>query len=217
MPKYGISGFPKITYLWTKLKENMKGTGVEEKLYSFEQYLAFEQQSEAKHEFYDGKLIPKACGTLNHSIIANMIGALLLNFLLSKNRDCQVANSDLKVYIPRTNRGVYPDVTVICDEPQFYLNSPSVITNPQLIVEVLSTETESYDRTTKFENYCSIPSFREYVLVAQDRPFIEAFYLHDPETQLWKISRASGLDASITLLSLGCELKLKEVYRGVKF
>ncbi len=194
----------------------MKPVSEKEKLYNFEEYLAFEEKSEVRHEFENGKLTPMAGGTLNHSIIANMIGALILNYLLSKNMDCQVANSDLKVYIPKTNRGVYPDVTVICEEPQFYLGSPSVITNPQLIVEVLSAETESYDRTTKFENYCSIPSFREYVLVAQDRPFIEAYYLHDPETALWKINRASGLEASITLLSLGCELALKDVYRGVK-
>gem|GEM_PF-610145 len=192
----------------------MQPVAEEKKLFNFEEYLAFEAKSEVRHEFDNGKLTPIAGGTLYHSIIANMIGAMLLNFLRSKNRDCHVANSDLKVYIPHTNLGVYPDVTVICEEPQFYLGSPAVITNPQLIVEVLSADTEAYDRTTKFENYCSIPSFREYVLVAQDRPFIEAFYLHDPETALWKINRASGLEASITLLSLGCELALKDVYRG---
>lgn len=194
----------------------MKVTEVEEKLYNFEEYLAQEAKSEVRHEFDNGKLRPMAGGTIYHNLISGNIIGLLFNYFLQAELDCSTLTSDQKVFIPNTNRIAYPDVTVICEEPQFYLGSPSVITNPQLIVEVLSTDTEAYDRTTKFENYCSIPSFREYVLVAQDRPFIEAFYLHDPETQLWKISRASGLEASITLLSLGCELKLKEVYRGVK-
>ncbi len=194
----------------------MKNVPEKEKLYSFEEYLAFEEKSEVKHEFHNGKLIPEEEGTFNHSTIANAIGALLFNFLIATNKNCQVANSDMKVHVPVTNRGVYPDATVICEEPEFYLGKTSVITNPQVIVEVLSEETAEYDRTTKFENYCSIPSFREYVLVAQDRPFVEAFYLHDPETSLWKISRASGLDASITLLSMDCTLNLKDIYRMAK-
>jgi Uma2 family endonuclease len=136
---------------------------------------------------------------------------------MKKNQPCNTLTSDQKVFIPATNWIIYPDVTVYCGEPEFYLDSSSVISNPLLIVEVLSAETAEYDRTTKFENYCSIPSLREYVLVAQDRPFIEAFYLYDPETSLWKISRATGLDAAIHLLSLDCPLKLKDIYRMVKF
>ncbi len=194
----------------------MKSILEKEKTYSFEEYLALEEKSEEKHEFNNGKLNPMAGGTFNHNTIANAIGALLYNFIIAVNKNCQVANSDMKIHIPITNRSVYPDVTVICNDPDFYLNSPSVISNPQLIVEVLSESTAEYDRTTKFENYCSIPTFREYLLVAQDRPFVEAFYLHDPETALWKISRASGLDASIKLLSIDCTLELKDVYRMAK-
>lgn len=185
-------------------------------MYNFEEYLELEAKSEVKHEFHNGKLIPMAGGTLNHSLIANNIGALLFAFFMANNKNCSAANSDLKVFIPSTNRMVYPDVSVYCDEPEFYLGKTSVITNPQLIVEVLSEETAEYDRTNKFDNYSSIPSFREYLLVAQDRPFIEAFYLHDPETGLWKISRASGLDASITLRSIDWALQLKDVYRMTK-
>ncbi len=194
----------------------MKNAPEKEKLYSFEEYLAFEEKSEVKHEFHNGKLIPEKGGTFNHNIIsANIIG-LLFNFFLKNQGSCSTLTSDQKVYVPATNRGVYPDATVICEAPEFYLGKTSVITNPQVIVEVLSEETAEYDRTTKFENYCSIPSFREYVLVAQDRPFVEAFFLHDPETSLWKISRASGLDASITLLSMDCTLNLKDIYRMAK-
>ncbi|MEZ4953125.1 MAG: Uma2 family endonuclease [Saprospiraceae bacterium] len=194
----------------------MKSVLEKEKTYSFEEYLAFEEKSEVKHEFHNGKLIPMAGGTTYHNLISGNIIRLLGNFFFDKELFCSALTSDQKVYVPSVNRSVYPDVTVVCGDFEFYLDSPSVITNPQIIVEVLSDSTAEYDRTTKFENYCSIPSFREYLLVAQDRPFVEAFYLHDPETALWKISRASGLEASITLLSIDCTLALKDIYRMVK-
>lgn len=194
----------------------MKDLPEKEKLYSFEEYLAFEEKSEVKHEFQNGKLIPRAGGTFNHNIISANIIWLITSFLAKAEMNCASLTSDQKVFVPATNRFVYPDSTVICEEPEFYLGKTSVITNPQVIVEVLSEETAEYDRTTKFDNYSSIPSFREYVLVAQDRPFVEAFYLHDPETALWKISRASGLEASITLLSMDCTLNLKDIYRMAK-
>ena len=163
----------------------MKNVAEKQGLLSFTEYLAFEEKSEVKHEFHDGKLIQMAGGTHNHNTIsANIIG-LLFSFFLKKETPCNTLTSDQKVYVPATNRVVYPDTTVYCGEPEFYLDRTAVISNPLLIVEVLSEETAEYDRTTKFENYCSIPSFREYVLVAQDRPFVEAFYLHDPETALW--------------------------------
>ena len=194
----------------------MKSILEEERTYSFAEYLALEEKSEVKHEFHNGKLLPMAGGTFNHNLIATTISALLYNFFLNAKKECHVLSNDMKVHIPVLNKWYYPDLTVLCEAPEFYLNSPSIISNPQLIIEVLSDSTETNDRTTKFENYCSIPSFREYLLVAQDRPFVEAFYLHDPETALWKISRASGLDASIKLLSIDCTLELKDIYRMVK-
>lgn len=194
----------------------MKAIVEKEKTYSLEEYLALEEKSEVKHEFHNGKLTPMAGGTIFHNFICGNIIRLIGNFLVENELNCSMFTSDQKVYLPLKNSTVYPDVTVVCGKPELYLDSLSVITNPQLIVEVLSESTAEHDRTTKFENYCSIPSFREYILVAQDRPFIEAFYLHDPETALWKISRASGLDASIHLMSIDCTLELKDVYRMVK-
>jgi len=194
----------------------MKAVAEKEKLYSFEEYLEMEAKSEVKHEFHNGKLIPMAGGTLNHNTICGNLIRIIGNCLVSNDKPCITLTSDQKIYVPTTNRGVYPDVTVYCDEPDFYLGSKAVISNPLLIVEVLSEETAEYDRTTKFDNYNSIPSFREYVLVAKDKPFVEAFFLHDSETGLWKISRASGLDASITLRSVGCTLALKDIYRMTK-
>ncbi|TAK34441.1 MAG: Uma2 family endonuclease [Saprospiraceae bacterium] len=194
----------------------MKAVAEKEKLYSFEEYLEMEVKSEVKHEFHNGKLIPMAGGTLNHNTICGNIIALIFQHFFKNDRPCATLTSDQKVYLPSTNRMVYPDVTVYCGEPEFYLGSTAVISNPLLIVEVLSEETAEYDRTTKFDNYSFIPSFREYMLVAQDRPFVEAFFLHDPETGLWKISRAAGLNASITLHSVDCTLALKDIYRMAK-
>jgi Uma2 family endonuclease len=199
--------------IFVKNTPNMKAVAEKEKLYSFEEYLEMEAKSEVKHEFHNGKLILMAGATLNHNTIASNFLALLFHFFVSENMPYSALNSDQKIYAPATNRGVYPDVTIYCGEPEFHLGKKTIITNPLLVVEVLSEETAEYDRTTKFDSYSSIPSFREYVLLAQDKPFVEAFFLHDPETALWKISRASGLDASITLYSTGCTLALKDIYR----
>ena len=196
--------------------QHMEPVLKKEKLYSFEEYLDLEEKSEVKHEFHNGKLIPMAGGTFNHNTISVNFGAALFNCFSKGGKDYSAASSDQKVYVPAINKGVYPDVTVCSGEPEFYPGKKTVITNPLLIVEVLSEETEHYDRTDKFDNYCSIPSFREYVLVAQDKPFVEVFYLHDPETGLWKISRASGLDASITLRSVDCVLSLRDIFRMIK-
>ncbi|MFN4255338.1 MAG: Uma2 family endonuclease [Saprospiraceae bacterium] len=185
---------------------------VQERLFSIAEYLEREEKSEVKHEFQNGKIIEMAGGTFKHNRISARIIRALENFFIEKKKPCFTLTSDQKVYIPATNRIVYPDGVVVCEKPEGLFNDPLVLTNPTLIVEVLSESTEAYDRGRKFDNYCSIPSFREYLLLDQERPYAEVFYLHDPETDLWKITRASGLEASIYLQTIDFQLPLREVY-----
>ena len=187
-----------------------------EKKYSLEEYLSIEEKSEVKHEFRNGKYISKPDEALSHNLIVTSLCASLNNLVIASNKECYVLCSDMKVYIPRVNSWHYPDLCTLCGEPEFYMDDPTIISNPNLIAEVLSETSAEYDRTDKFADYCSIPSFREYLLVSQDRPFVEAFFLHDPENGLWKISSASGLNASIKLHSIDCTLKLKDIYRRAK-
>ena len=130
--------------------------------------------------------------------------------------NCQAIGSDQKIYIPLANRGLFGDVTVYCGKPEFHDKNSYLLANPLLIVEVLSKSTQSYDKGEKFDLYRSLPSFREYLLVAQDKPSVQARYLQDPENDLWKYSNAEGLESSIRLQSIGMELKLKDIYSVIE-
>jgi len=186
-----------------------------EKLYTVEEYLAFEEKSETKHEFDNGKIIEMPGAKYNHNKIAAKIMIELGAQFKSSNTNCDILGSDMKIHIPALDSFVYPDIAVLCEKPQFYADREDVLMNPLLIVEVLSESTARYDREKKFEKYKTLSSLREYVLVAQDEPFVEVFYLHDPENELWKISHASKLEAAIHLYSIDVTLKLEDIYKQV--
>jgi Uma2 family endonuclease len=126
-----------------------------------------------------------------------------------------VLNSDIKIHIPRFRHFVYPDAVVICKAIEYYENRRDIILNPILIVEVLSSSTEDYDKNSKFIKYRTIPSFKEYVLVSQDEPFITSFFHKDEKT--WIEENVDDLTKGIFLPSLNIELPLAKVYKGVKF
>lgn len=186
-----------------------------EQTYTFEEYLVMEEAAEYKSEFHGGKVVAMAGGSFDHNTIGQNAGSAITNQLRSKNKSCRVANSDQKIYINDYEKGVYPDVSVICDKPNFHNNRKDVITNPILVVEVLSPSTEGYDRGQKFTQYRSIPSFREYVLIAQDKAWVESFY--KVEEDVWRISNAEGLDSKIQLFSLDIEITLADIYHLLEF
>jgi Uma2 family endonuclease len=180
---------------------------------SFQDFLEWEQQQEERYEYTEGQVFAMSGGTYNHSVVAQSIGAALMNGIKVSGKNCTVANCDLKVFIEAFESSCYPDVMVVCGSPEFHKKNQSVITNPLLIVEVLSSATASYDRGTKFMKYRSLPSFREYLLVAQDEPKVESWT--KKEENLWQISNATGLDSKVHLFSLGIDLLLEDIHNQV--
>lgn len=198
------------------MEKNMSaGTPAMEHIYTLEEYLALEELSKVKHEYHDGKVLEMPGGKLNHNAISMNFGTALNNALDVIAKDCIVLSSDMKIYLPDLNKAIYPDVSLLCDPPQFHNNREDIILNPLLIIEVLSDSTEAYDRGEKFSNYCTIPSFREYVLVSQDRLQVESFHLQEPENNLWKHSTVVGKNASIYLFSIDSHIQLKDIYKRV--
>lgn len=179
---------------------------------SLQTYLSQEVKSTTKHEFWDGQIIAMAGGSPAHNKIANSVGTAIDYALDEGDKDCSVFSSDQQVYIPAHNRCVYPDCTVVCEEEE--LSGNTLLLNPLLIIEVLSESTKQYDSTDKFEAYRSIPSFKEYVLVWQTIPKVQSWYKE--EAQLWRISSAFGLDKTLPLYTLNCELALADIYKRVK-
>ena len=188
-----------------------------EKKYSFEEYLAFEEQARDKHEYHNGYVVPKFRDggvTGNHSILCSSIGAEIDFTLRKSKKNCTTFNSDMKVWIGAFNKSVYPDVSVACGKPDYTNNNKVVLKNPMLIIEVLSKNTKGYDKSDKFAFYRSIPSFKEYVIIYQTIPRVETWYKEAED--LWRIGSAFGLDQSIYLKSIDATFSLQDIYERVE-
>ncbi len=178
-----------------------------------EEYLAGERAAEEKHEYFQGEAFAMGGASFAHvAVSSNLLIALGTQL---QGKPCRVFSADLRVSVSRTGLYTYPDVSVLCDEPQFDDDQRDTLLNPRLLIEVLSSSTEAYDRGKKFVHYRTIESLAEYVLVAQDQPRIEQFVRQPSGDWLWH--EAAALEESIRLPSIECELKLAEVYDRVEF
>jgi len=175
-----------------------------------EEYLAFERTAAFKSEYLDGRIVAMSGASRNHSLIASQLIRLIGNQF--DRQPCEVHGSDMRVKVTDQDLYTYPDVTAICGEPTFEDSHRDTLLNPTVIFEVLSPTTEAYDRGEKFARYRRLASLTDYVLVAQDRPRIERFVRDGDD---WVLTAFDGLDATVTLASIGCELRLGDVYAKV--
>lgn len=182
--------------------------------FSPEEYLAFERGTDARHEYLDGHVYAMAGESIEHSrICVNVAGELRA---LLKGSPCEVLSPNMKVVTSPSGLFSYPDVVVICGEPQFYDERRDILTNPTIVFEVLSPSTEAYDRGEKFLRYrTQIETLREYVLVSQHRPLVE-HYVRRPDGS-WSYSSVGGLSEAIDLPSIDCRLPLSEIYDRIIF
>ena len=181
--------------------------------FTAEEYLALEQVADYKSEYYDGKIYAMSGGTGDHSLIAVNTGAELHKVL--KSAPCSVFNSDMRLLVEKSQLYTYPDLMVVCGKLQYALKSKTTLTNPIVIVEVLSESTQAYDRGEKFTFYKKIPSLREYVMVDSERAYVEV--LRRAEGDAWTIEMSDGMDASARLESVNCEIPLREIYDKVSW
>jgi Uma2 family endonuclease len=176
-----------------------------------EQYLALERNAEHKSEYLDGEMIAMTGASRRHNLIVINLARELSQQL--KGRPCELYANDMRVKVLASGLYTYPDVVVVCGEPQFEDKHVDTLLNPTLIIEVLSESTESYDRGKKFVYYRTIESVTEYLLIAQDKYRIER-YVKEGNGR-WMLSEAVSLDETIELSSTECALALKEVYDKV--
>ena len=177
---------------------------------TLEEYLDLDAAAEYKSEYLSGQIYAMAGGSPEHNRIGfNVITALGAQL---SGAPCIGYTSDQR--IKAGGLYTYPDVTVICGQPRFSEGRKDTLLNPNLIVEVLSPSTEAYDRGEKFAHYRQIESLQEYVLISQDKPRIER-YLRQPDNT-WNYTAADGLQAALSLNSIGCTLKLEQVYTDVE-
>ena len=181
--------------------------------YTPEEYLELEEKADYKNEYRDGEIISMTGGTTNHNKLALNL-ATGLNVALN-DLDYEIYIGDVKLWIPRYREFTYPDVMVIECQPVYYSTNTTIVTNPVLIVEVLSKSTKDYDRGDKFLYYRSIPEFKEYILIDQTKYYVMQ-YVKTSENQ-WILTEYETEDALINLSSINVELSLKQLYKKVNF
>ena len=172
-----------------------------------EEYLRIERLAETKSEYHDGQMFAMAGGTVNHSILAQAIGALLF---AKVPPGCRVFNSDMRVKVSAAGLYTYPDCAVICGNAELVTDQKDCLVNPLLIAEVLSPSTEGYDRGKKFEMYRMIESLREYLVIAQDRRYVEHWSKHDDGS--WTLRDYSEEAAVVPIPRLNSTIPFAELY-----
>jgi Uma2 family endonuclease len=177
-----------------------------------EQYLEIERKTEERNEYWRGEMFAMSGNTREHNLLAANVLASLHQQL--RKKPCEVYPSHMRVFIPTTGLYTYPDVVAVCGEPRFapddYLDN---LLNPTFLAEILSPSTEAYDRGRKFEQYQTVESLREYLLVAQDRMHVDLYTRQADRT--WLLRSGTRPEDTIEVQSIGCRVLLADLYEKV--
>ena len=181
--------------------------------YTPEEYLELEQAADYKNEYQDGKIIPIVSETTNHNKLAGNFAAYAKFALKGQKYDIYIG--DVHLWIPRHRQYTYPDVMIIQEKPIYTGTSTTTVTNPLLIVEVLSKSTKNYDQGDKFFYYRSIPEFQEYILIDQTRYHV----MQQTKTNegKWLLTEHESEDATLELSSINLQISLTDIYEQVNF
>ncbi|AHJ30178.1 Uma2 family endonuclease [Nodularia spumigena CS-584] len=183
----------------------------ENRYYTPAEYLALEEQAEYKNEYRNGAIIPMTGGTTNHNKIA---GNFYKKFPLTiAEQDYEIYIGDVKLWIPQYRIYTYPDIMVVKGQPIYQGTGTTTITNPLLIVEVLSNSTKNYDKTDKFKYYRSLAGFQEYIMIDQYSFAVEQFVKQTAGQ--WLFKEYEGENAVLVMDALDFQIALSEIYHRV--
>jgi Uma2 family endonuclease len=189
-------------------------TALPKKKYTLEEYLELDKNSEERYEYFDGEVFAMAGGSPNHARISGNAYSTLQAKL--KGGRCEAFNSEMRIKVPSALPYRYPDASIVCGEPSFdEIDGQQMLVNPILIVEVLSPSTAAYDLVDKFAAHQSIDSFREYLLISQDRPHVIQHVKQSKRR--WLRIEIVGMEGEVKLESVGATLALSELYERVNF
>jgi Uma2 family endonuclease len=178
-----------------------------------QQYLEIERAAPSRSEYCDGEMFAMAgAGEAHNLIVMNIAGSLWQQF---RNRPCRAYSNDMRVRVSATNLYTYPDVVAVCGEPRFQDDRRDTLLNPILLVEVLSPSTEAYDRGRKFDQYQTVDSLREYLLLSTDRIHAD-LYTRQADGR-WLLTSAGSINDSLALDSVNAHLIMADIYDKVAF
>jgi Uma2 family endonuclease len=185
----------------------------QQKYYTPEEYLALEETADYRSEYFQGEVFAMSGGSANHNRIAGNVYMTLRESL--EGKPCEAFITDMRLLVKKNGLYTYPDVMVICGQLEFVKGRTDTVTNPVLIVEVLSESTQAYDRGAKFELYRALDTLQDYVLIDQARVYVE--YFHKLADGRWVLTELSQLEAVLALESVDVDLPLSQVYRRVEW
>ncbi len=186
----------------------------EKKFTSPEAYLEWEEDQPTKHEYFHGRIYAMTGGSFEHATIILNVGASLLQRL--SGGKCRVFAGEVRVKVSETGLYTYPDIVVVCGEIQADRSTKSsTLLNPTLIIEVLSSSTEAYDRGDKFAHYRRLPSLTDYILISARSPQVEHYQRQSDGD--WLLTVRTDIASSLKLNAIGIELPFVDIYKLVEF
>lgn len=175
------------------------------------EYLAFERESQERHEFYRGEIFLMSGASFKHNVIEDNLRVLIGTFLRGKK--CRSFGSNLRIHIPKNTLYTYPDILIVCDKPVFVDNEFDTLLNPSVIIEILSPSTGNYDRGAKFDLYREIETLKEYILVDSTNTHCIHYVKNADAT--WTLSEAKNLSDTFEITTIGLQLQMSDVYDGI--
>ena len=177
-----------------------------------DEYIAAERKATLKSEYLNGEIVAMSGASNEHNLITMNTANGLYNQVTE--RGCRVYASDMRVGISAGISYFYPDIAVTCDKPRFEDDVFDTLTNPQVIIEVLSDSTAGYDRGEKFIRYRQLESLQEYILISQDQVQVDHYLRQGKQ---WVLTEFSTFEDILSLVSIGAELPLRQIYRFIEF
>ncbi|MGI9037072.1 MAG: Uma2 family endonuclease [Pyrinomonadaceae bacterium] len=191
-------------------------------VFTAQDYLEIDRESDERYEFLDGEIYAMAGESGAHGDICMNLAVMIGNQLRGTKcrgriKDTKVRSGMFPVKRPAVKGMIsYPDLVVICGEPEYHDDFRDVVLNPQIIIEVLSESTEAFDRSEKFHRYqLWNPTLTDYILVSQDKPLIEHFVRQTDDS--WKYLFYDGLDKEFSIDSVNCRLELSDAFYRIEF
>ncbi|WP_396211308.1 Uma2 family endonuclease [Flavobacterium sp.] len=183
------------------------------KYFTEKEYLDSERLALDKHEFYKGEIFAMSGASIPHNIIAMNCYIDLGTKLKGKN--CMPFGSDLRIHIPKNTLYTYPDISIICGEIEKTDDKFDTVTNPSVIIEILSESTKNYDKGGKFTLYRDIESLKEYILIDSEAVMVEKFIKNLDNS--WQLTEYKKMEEHFTIETVAIQIELTTVYQGVQF
>lgn len=178
---------------------------------TIEEYLEYENTSQEKHEYYKGDIYAMSGAKVAHNRISGNVYHALRKRL--EGKPCEPFSSDQRIHIPENSLFTYPDISVVCGEPETFNNDEWNILNPTVIIEILSPSTKDYDRGEKFKLYRDIKSLREYIMIDSQNIQVEVFRIN--ETGHWELEEYKTIESELLVKAISISIPVQEIYEGI--